>query len=373
MTGTAASAVGGLCLAAGGAVVLADLLDVVRALIVPRPYVRGPVSAALRPLRRAYLAAGRLARDRGRGDGVMAAGEPLLLLVRLALWLAIGVAGFGLVIFGSGRDSIGQSVVESGSSVFTLGFATRPGTVPAVVAFLAAAFGLVVVALQIAYLPALYDAFNRRETLVTMLESRAGVPAWGPELLARHSLVGIHQNLPVLYSAWEQWAADVAESHTTYPTLLRLRSPHPDNNWLVALTAVLDSGALLLALSPATAPAEARLCVRMGFTCLRDIARVLRLPFDPDPRPDGPIRLSYDDFAAAVARMDAAGVPRERTPEEAWPHFRGWRVNYETIADTLADILDVPPAPWLAQRGVAPMPTRPADRTPDDPGGTGAR
>ena len=50
---------------------------------------------------------------------------------------------------------------------------------------------MVIVALQIAYLPALYQAFNRRESLVAMLESRAGVPAWGPELLARHQLVGI--------------------------------------------------------------------------------------------------------------------------------------------------------------------------------------
>lgn len=373
MAGTGANVIGGLAVAAGAVVVAGDLLDVVRALVVPRPFVSGPVAAALRPLRAGYVAAGRRWRDRGRGDEVLAAGEPVLLLVRLALWLAIGVVGFALVIFGSGRLSFARSMVESGSSVFTLGFATGPGTVPAVVAFLGAAFGLVVVALQIAYLPALYDAFNRRETLVTMLESRAGVPAWGPELLSRHSLVGIHQNLPVLYDAWERWAADVAESHTTYPALLRLRSPHPQNNWLVGLAAVLDSGALLLALSPTTAPAEARLCVRMGFTCLRDIARVLGLPFDPDPRPDEPIRLPYEDFAAAVAHMDAAGVPRERSPEEAWPHFRGWRVNYETLTAALAAHLVVPPAPWLGLAGPAPLPARPEDRTPQQPSGGTAR
>lgn len=369
MAGPGSEAARGLAIAGGAAVVLAAMLDVTRALVVPRPFVRGPVAALVRPLRAAYVALGRALGDRPSADGILAAGEPVLLLARLALWMAFGVVGFGLVVWGTGHDTLTQSMVESGSSVFTLGFATRPGTVPALVAFLAAAFGLVVVALQIAYLPALYSAFNRRETLVTMLESRAGVPAWGPELLARHHLVRIQQNLGVLYGAWERWAADVAESHTTYPALLRLRSPHPDNNWLAALTAVLDSGALLLALCPATAPAEARLCVRMGFTCLRDIARVLGLPFDPDPRPDQPIRLPFADFAAAVARMDAAGVPRERTPEEAWPHFRGWRVNYESIADALAELLVVPPAPWLGQSGPPPaLPSRPEDRTPEDPG-----
>jgi hypothetical protein len=85
----------------------------------------------------------------------------------------------------------GHSFIEAGSSIFTLGFATENHPAPEVVSFLAAAFGLLVVALQIAYLPALYDSFNRRETLVTMLESRAGTPAWGPGALARHYLVGI--------------------------------------------------------------------------------------------------------------------------------------------------------------------------------------
>ncbi len=359
--------------AIGIVVVLGDVGDVVRALVVPRPYTGGPIAALLRPPRRAALWAGRRWQRRPWGEPLLAATEPTLLLLRLALWLAALVVGFSLVVWGTGHGSWQRSLVASGSSVFTLGFATRSGTVPAVVAFLAAAIGLVVVALQIAYLPALYDAVNRRETLVTTLESRAGTPAWGPELLARHHLVGIERNLPALYADWERWAADVAESHTAYPALLWFRSPHPGNSWLGALAAVMDSCALLLALSPSDAPPEARLCVRMGFTCLRDVARVLRVPFDPDPHPDDDIALPYEWFADAVAHLDAAGMPRERGPEEAWPHFRGWRVNYEPIVDALARILVVPPAPWL-HPGVpgAPRPARPVDRVPraSSPGAT---
>ena len=107
-----------------------------------------------------------------------------------------------------------------------------------------------IVALQIAYLPALYSSFNRRESLVALLESRAGVPAWGPELLARHQLVGITDTLPDLYAAWEGWAADVAETHTTYPVLLLFRSPDPWYSWLLGLIAVLDAAAMQLALTP---------------------------------------------------------------------------------------------------------------------------
>jgi hypothetical protein len=44
--------------------------------------------------------------------------------------------------------------------------------------------GLITVTLQIAYLPALYAAFNRRENEIALLNSRAGSPSWGPELLA---------------------------------------------------------------------------------------------------------------------------------------------------------------------------------------------
>jgi hypothetical protein len=60
---------------------------------------------------------------------------------------------------------------------------------------------------------------------------------------------------------WERWAADVAESHTTYTQPVRFRSPKALSSWVTALLAVLDSAALFLALSPGAAPViPARLC-----------------------------------------------------------------------------------------------------------------
>ncbi len=102
------------------------------------------------------------------------------------------------------------------------------------VTILAAASGFIVITLQIAYLPALYAAYNRRETLITLLTSRAGEPAWGPEILIRHQLVGIIDALPDFYASWEQWSAEVSESHTTYPSLLLFRSPDPWASWIIA-------------------------------------------------------------------------------------------------------------------------------------------
>ena len=78
-----------------------------------------------------------------------------------------------------------------GFMLFSVGIAHPVDSANSLVTVLASGTGAVVVALQIAYLPAIYTAYNRREALVTLLESRAGLPAWGPELLIRHRLVGI--------------------------------------------------------------------------------------------------------------------------------------------------------------------------------------
>lgn len=359
-----------LAVAAGVVVVFADLMEIVESLIVPRPVRLRTVTALSAGFRRALYRFAHTMRSYEARDRFLGLCEPLVMLVRLLGWLGAGLVGFGLVIWGVTTIRFGEAFVDSGSSMFTLGFATRTPAGTESVAFVAAAFGLLVIALQIAYLPALYDAFNRRETLVTMLESRAGSPPWGPELLSRHHLVGIEANLPDLYREWERWCADVSESHSAYPSLLHFRSPHPANSWVVGLISVLDSGAMYLSLCPSAAPPEARLCVRMGFTCLRDIARVMRIEFDPDPHPEDSISLQFGEFVEAVRRLEAAGVPVERSAEDAWPHFRGWRVNYEATAYEVAYRLAAPAAPWTGPRRTdaagTMTPVRPVDRKPGD-------
>ncbi len=203
---------------------------------------------------------------------------------------------------------------------------------------------------------------------MTLLQSRAGEPAWGPELLARQSLVNTATALPQLYRDWERLAADIGESHSNYPVLLSFRSPQPNRSWVVGLLAVMDAAALHLAVSPRSAPPEARLVLRAGFTALRDIARSLRVGFDPDPHPDGPIRLTFTEFDAAVAMLGAAGFQLERDSARAWPQFRGWRVNYEALAYELARRGDAVPALWTGPRDFAAAtvpPSRPTDRRPE--------
>jgi len=354
-------------LVAGISVLVADAYSVLTVLIVPR----AATSRLTYPMvlsRGLFRRMARVARTYATQDRILALSEPVALIVLLTTWLTMAVLGFTLVNWGIGSQPFAEAFSEAGSSVFTLGFTLSHTEGSRVVDFIAAGTGMVLVALQIAYLPTLYAAYNRRETLVTLLESRAGSPAWGPELLIRHQLVGTVDNMANLFAEWERWAADVAESHSTYPSLLYLRSPRATNSWIVSLVAVMDAAALLLAIDPEGAPIEARMCIRMGFTCLRDIARATRIPFDPDPQPDDPLVMTREQFDDARERLVAAGFTTSRNAGEAWAHFRGWRVNYESIGYAVAYRFNAPPAMWSGPRqlvrGESLEPERPADRRP---------
>ncbi len=308
-------------------------------------------------------------RQKVRRESVLAWQGPLTLLVRLSVWIFLLWTAYALVLLPFAGPA---AFSEAGSSMFTLGYAPPTSAVTTLIEYLAAFTGVIVVGLQVGYLPTIYAAFNRRETEVTMLASRAGSPAWGPELLLR-TRWGIQDADPIaylddLFQRWERWAAEVGESHTTYVTLVRFRSPRPLSHWLTSLIAVMDSAAIHLAVTPSSPPkTSARLCLRMGFTALNQIAETMRVPYEPDPDPEQPISVTRAEFGEAMAMLRGIGYPVERTDDEAWAHFRGWRVNYDRAALSIARAVDAPPAMWTGSRRYpsTPMaPVRPATRTP---------
>jgi hypothetical protein len=290
-------------------------------------------------------------------DRILAAQAPIQLILQIVVWLAVFELGFALLMWPSmGTAGLSGAFQLAGSSLCTLGYLAPHHGAPTGLADLAALVGLGTVALQIGYLPTLYAAFNRREGLVTMLDSRAGVPSWGPELLARThyglgSGVSAMGELPELFDEWERWSADVSESHATYLALVNFRSPRPLSSWVTAQLAILDGAALYLSLVPdAPGAVSARLCLRGGFTCLTTIARArgFVIPYEADPN-DG-IVLTYEEFVDAIHRLATVDFPLERSNEEAWLDFVGWRVNYEAAAYALARAVDAPPALWSGPR-----------------------
>jgi hypothetical protein len=72
------------------------------------------------------------------------------------------------------------------------------------------------------------------------------------------------------------------------------------------------------------------------------------IPAEPDPALG--ISVSYEEFLEAFARLEELDFPMERDPEDAWPDFVGWRVNYEQAAYALAYELDAVPALWSGPR-----------------------
>lgn len=354
--------------ACGALLVLTAWSSVIGTLIVPRPIGSWLTRLVDRVVVAAYEVATRSVGEYRRRDRILATQAAAILVAQLVAWLTIIFAGFSLLLWPFADRGISAAFTDAGSSVFTLGFAEPTGSAPAAIVFVAAATGLVVVALQIGYLPTLYSAFNRRETLVALLNARSGVPSWGPELLARthYALGGMSaiDTLPDLYTQWERWAADVAESHTTYLPLVRFRSPLGLSSWVTSLLAVLDSAALFLTLAPEDAPTlPARLCLRGGFFCLGRIARALGFEVPMEADPEAGITLTYEEFLDAVGRLHEVGFRITRDPAEAWPDFVGWRVNYERAAYAIAKTVDAVPALWSGPRH-HPTPPIPPIRPP---------
>jgi hypothetical protein len=359
-------------LLAGIAIVVYTWMVVIFTIVLPRGQsgLARLSTIVTRTVRLFFFTLARLTKNYERKDAILAPIGPVAVVAQLLTWLVL--FGFAFVLMLEPyTDNFGTAMREVAAAMFTLGLARTPALTNDTILTLAGATGFVVIGLQIAYLPSLYAAFNRREVLTTLLTSRAGEPAWGPEILIRHQLVGITDALPDFYSSWEQWAAEVSESHVSYPTLLLFRSPDPWSSWVISLLSVMDAAAMHLALRPESAPSQARMCLRMGYVALRRISRSLAWEFDDDPLPDAPLELTEVEFIAAVALLTESGFAIERDPIAAWPHFRGWRVNYEDLAYRWANRVVAPPAPWSGTRPgitVGPVPPRrPMHRSPDDP------
>jgi hypothetical protein len=346
--------------------------SVIGTLVVPRRIYSRPVRAVAVSVDAAFHFVADHFDTYEPRDRVLATQAPVALILQVVMWLAVFEVGFALIMWRSmGPAGLAGAFQLAGSSLCTLGYLAPHSSAPAALADLAALVGLGTVALQIGYLPTLYAAFNRRESLVTMLDSRSGVPSWGPELLARThyglgSGVSAVGELPELFKEWEQWSADVSESHSTYLALVNFRSPRPLSSWVTAQLAVLDAAALYLALTPnAPGAVSARLCLRGGFTCFTTIARARGFAIPDEADPNNGISLTYGEFVDAIARLAEVNFPLGRSSEDAWVEFVGWRVNYEAAAYALARAIDAPPAMWSGPRR-HPIPTiqplRPATR-----------
>ncbi len=285
---------------------------------------------------------------------------PLSLLLLLTVWALVLILGFGLIHWrlglrpdGAGGPTSGpagfwEAIYFSGTTFFTLGLGdVKPAALLARVAEVAeSGLGFGFLALVIGYLPVVYGAFSRRETLITRLDVRAGSPPSAAELLRQHGHGGNTPDLDDFLRDCEAWASELLEAHLSYPVLCIYRSQHLSQSWLAALTTILDTCALLIVGVESAGSRQAPMTFAMARRAMVDVAHIFNFPEDPAP----PNRLPEEEFRHLRETLVAAGSPlrpdRAGDPD-AVHHLARLRSTYEPSAHALSRFTLMELPPWL--------------------------
>ena len=309
--------------------------------------------------------------DYATRDRIFAVGAPLGPFAQLAtwgvlIWLLFAVLFWSLTTSTIDGAAISHALELSGSSMLTLGFDSPHGLPRQLASFAAAAVGLALLALVIAYLPTLYGTFSRREQLITKLTVRAGAPSSGPALLSSTWELGRFEQLEEVWEPWEDWFIELGESHTSYPQLVFFRSPRSNNHWVLASEAVLDGAALLLTACDVPRASRSQLCLHAGIHALLSIADFLAIPHRP-PEPGAEILLSEEKFNEAFSHLQSIGVPMRDDRQAAWVAFRAQRGHYEPLLAVLGRMTDAPRSDWSSWTEDTPRYTPPLLRPRPQP------
>ena len=339
---------------AGAALLAVVLWDAFETIILPRR-VSGRIRITKLFYRATWVpwrATARFLSGRRR-DAFLSFFGPLSLILLLALW-AVGIvvsfallqwaAGSALTVAG-GAPSLGTDLYMSGTTFVTLGLgdvAPRTAVAKALTA-VEAGMGFAFLAVVIGYFPVIYQAFSRREVAISLLDARAGSPPSASELLWRHRGDPGTAALTELLRDWERWAADVLESHLSYPPLAYFRSQHYNESWLAALTTILDTSAVVMVGLDGWCARQAELTFAMARHAVVDLAQVFSTP--PEPAVG---RLAAAQLARLRERLAGGGLKLRARPdfEERLTELRRM---YEPYVEALARHLAVPLPPWVRE------------------------
>jgi hypothetical protein len=279
-------------------------------------------------------------------DRILSLYASIALLGYQVAWLSLSLVAFGLIYVASGAHTFAGAFGVSGSNIVGAGIVvTRAGSVT-VLEYIEAGIGLTLLALLIAFIPTLYQSFQRREYSVSRLTVRSGVPAtpWG--VLEIAASVSSYERLDELWREWEAWFIDVGETHTTLVILNYYRSPNANQTWIGSAASVLDGAALFQAAVDAEPSPTAGLCIRSGWLSLRRIADYFNVPYPTDLHREIPISITREEFEIVLDRLTRSGVPILADRDAAWRDFVGWRVNYDAIIERFYQLFTCPRTDW---------------------------
>ena len=288
----------------------------------------------------------RLARMR---DAFLSWYGPLSMVLLLSFWAVGLVISFGLLHWSIGGDSSSQMIFTdmylSGATFFTLGYGDVVPKTPAnkALAVAESGAGLAFIAVTIGYLPVLYQLFSRRESRVIRLDTRAGSPPSVSTLLCRHGEFEAIDELNILLKEWEQWCAELIESHLSYPMLSYYRSQHDNQSWLAAIATILGVCATILTGVRGVPTFQARITFAMARLATVELCRVfhLRVTRNVDER------LGHDSFEEFQSKLLESGLTFSE-PDEAEERLSSLRSTYEPYTATLSSHFFLTLPPWIS-------------------------
>ncbi len=352
---------------AGGVILLAVILwDAFETIILPRRVTR-----RIRLARVFYKYTwfpwrfvARLMKPGKWREGFLGVYGPLSVLTLFVVWAAGLIFAFAMMQWWAAAWLEGQAGAQafrgelyfSGTTFFTLGLGDIAPHTPLarVITVLESGTGFGFLAVVISYLPVLYGAFSRREVNISLLDARAGSPPTTVELLRRHTR---QKNLAALddyLRAWEIWAAELMESHLSYPVLCYFRSQHNNQSWVAALAVILDTCAVLIAETEGSEAVESELRWQAELTfaicrhALVDLAQAMNIPPHAIPAE----RLDPRTSAELREMLGARGAPLCKA-REGEATLKRMREMYEPFLFGFSDRLLMPLPGWSPARASA--------------------
>jgi hypothetical protein len=212
---------------------------------------------------------------------------PLSLLGLFVAWVCGLVFGFAIVQWSiyEPLQTLDRHIgfftylYMSGTTLFTLGYGdvVPIGHFGRALAVVESGLGFGFLAVIISYLPVLSQAFSKRELTISLLDARAGSPPSAAQLLLRLARAGNIAEVNLFLAEWEQWSAELLESHLSFPVLMFYRSQHDNQSWLSALTSMLDTCAVLMSMVKVTNPYRAQLTFAMARHAAVDLGLILNV------------------------------------------------------------------------------------------------
>jgi hypothetical protein len=301
-----------------------------------------------------------LRKQRKKRDAMLSYYGPLSLLMLFAFWAVTMVFGFALVHYGDTEqlngaifpNHFGNALYLSGTTLFTLGLGdiTPASPLGRVMTVVEGGVGFGFLALVIGYLPVLYQSFSRREVTISLLDARAGSPPTAFELFRRNTGPATcdFDALTDVLAHWENWSAELMESHLSYPVLAYFRSQHDNQSWIGSLTAILDVCALAMSGMEGMCQYQARMTFAIARHAMVDLSQVFGAAPDKDGA-DG--RLSPEDLVEIRKHLSASGL-RLSDGSAADTELNRLRGLYEPYAISLARHLALDLPPWIKRSDV---------------------